>query len=256
MDTAPFNALSTGTRSQGDPLALDVGDWALLGASERSRRFEQELGRKGVRFGRAAALASKRLIDVVGSLASLILLTPLLLAVAVAIRLDSPGPVLFRQRRLGRLGKAFWIYKFRTMRTDAEARLGDLETRNEAAEGVLFKMSNDPRVTRIGQFLRRSNVDELPQLWNVVRGEMSLVGPRPFQLRDCERLKAVDGNAFMRRLEFPPGLTGAWQVGRSSPTDSERLLELDLQYVDHWSLALDLTLICKTVRLLLRNLVD
>jgi lipopolysaccharide/colanic/teichoic acid biosynthesis glycosyltransferase len=133
------------------------------------------------------------------------------------------------------------------MPADAERQLGALEARNEAAGGVLFKIHDDPRVTRLGRFLRRTNLDELPQLFNVLTGEMSLVGPRPFQMRDCERLQRLDPAAFARRLEFTPGLTGAWQVGRTSPTDSERLLDFDLAYVAHWSLALDLQILVRTV---------
>ena len=161
--------------------------------------------------------------------------------------LDSRGPILFRQRRLGRYGRPFWILKFRTMRPDAEHTLAALEAQNEAARGVLFKMRDDPRVTRLGRFLRRTNLDELPQLFNVLKGEMSLVGPRPFQMRDCEKLYALDPNAFSRRLELPPGLTGAWQVLRSSPVDSEHLLKFDLRYVENWSLGNDLWILYRTV---------
>ena len=137
------------------------------------------------------------------------------------------------------------------MRADAEAQLARLEGRNESSRGVLFKMRDDPRVTRLGRFLRRTNLDELPQLMNVFKGEMSLVGPRPFQSRDCDRLKELDPTAFTRRLAMPPGLTGAWQVGRRDPTDSENLLDLDLDYVDRWSLALDMQIIYRTVFIVL-----
>ena len=179
------------------------------------------------------------------------MLAPVLLAIALMIRIDSPGPVLFRRRRMGRHGRPFRIYKFRTMGTDAESQVDRLEPRNESDRGVLFKMRDDPRVTRLGRFLRHTNLDELPQLWNVLRGEMSLVGPRPFQDRDCERLEALDPVGFSRRLELPPGLTGAWQVGRLSPTDCERLLELDLDYIERWSLALDMKILYRTVFILL-----
>jgi lipopolysaccharide/colanic/teichoic acid biosynthesis glycosyltransferase len=162
--------------------------------------------------------------------------------------------VLFRQRRLGYRGQSFYIYKFRTMRSDAEQCLVDLEARNESARGLLFKLRDDPRVTRLGHFLRRTNLDELPQLWNVLRGEMSLVGPRPFQMRDSDRILAVDPSAFQKRLEFRPGLTGAWQVGRLSPTDSEHLLELDLDYVQNWSLRRDLGIMYRTFFILIAGL--
>ena len=139
----------------------------------------------------------KRAIDLVGALAALMLLWPVMLAVALAIRLDSPGPMVFRQWRLGRDGRPFCLLKFRTMVVDAERRLGDLEPRNESAGGVLFKLRNDPRVTRPGQFLRRSSLDELPQLINVLRGEMSLVGPRP-----CRSGTAI-GSAMRTRRATP-----------------------------------------------------
>jgi lipopolysaccharide/colanic/teichoic acid biosynthesis glycosyltransferase len=171
---------------------------------------------------------------------------PLLALIAVAIRLDSPGPVLVRQRRMGQGGKSFTFLKFRTMQIDAEHHLPALETSNEAAGGVLFKIKNDPRVTRLGRFLRRTSLDELPQLINILRGEMSLVGPRPLQLRDSDRLHALNPRAHTKRLSVPPGLTGAWQVGGRSNTDSARMLDLDLGYIANWSLRLDLAILCRT----------
>jgi lipopolysaccharide/colanic/teichoic acid biosynthesis glycosyltransferase len=173
-------------------------------------------------------------------------LAPLFLALGVLIRLDSPGPVLFRQVRRGYLGRPFRMLKFRTMVVDAEQRLGHLEDSNESAGGVLFKLRDDPRVTRLGRFLRRSSLDELPQLINVLKGEMSLVGPRPLQLRDSERLSALDRHGFTRRLEMTPGLTGAWQVGGRSELDYQEMIRLDLGYVANWSLALDLRIVAKT----------
>lgn len=237
MDTAPLNALSPASLPPRDGRP-DGGDWAVLPTFEGLYPSAQ--------LARTLAMAAKRVIDLVGAGFGLVFLGPLLLGVAAAIRLDSPGPALFRQRRMGRDGREFSILKFRTMRADAEHLLVNLEEHNEAALGVLFKMRDDPRVTRLGRFLRRTNLDELPQLVNVVRGEMSLVGPRPFQNRDCDRLRALDPVAYARRLEFPPGLTGAWQVGRRSPVDSDRLLDLDLEYADNWSLALDLRLLYRT----------
>jgi lipopolysaccharide/colanic/teichoic acid biosynthesis glycosyltransferase len=190
---------------------------------------------------------AKRAIDLTGALVGLLLLSPVLLVVALLIRLDSPGPVLFRQWRRGRFGRPFRMLKFRTMVVDAERRLGDLEHRNESAGGVLFKLRDDPRVTRLGRFLRRSSLDELPQLINVLRGEMSLVGPRPLQLRDCERLAAVDRRGYARRLEVPPGLTGSWQVERRSALDYQRMVELDCDYVAHRSPRRDLAILARTV---------
>jgi lipopolysaccharide/colanic/teichoic acid biosynthesis glycosyltransferase len=188
----------------------------------------------------------KRGIDLVGALAGLMLLWPELLAIALLIRLVSPGPVLFRQLRRGHRGRPFRMLKFRTMVVDAEERLGDLETSNESAGGVLFKLRDDPRVTRLGRFLRRSSLDELPQLINVLKGEMSLVGPRPLQLRDSERLRAVDPQGYLHRLRVQPGLTGPWQVSGRNELDYQRMVELDRDYVANRSLGWDLWIIAKT----------
>ncbi len=166
----------------------------------------------------------------------LLLLSPLMLAIAVVIRLDSPGSCLFWQIRRGRDGRPFWFIKFRTMVADAERRLGELESYNESASGVLFKIRRDPRVTRVGRFLRRTSLDELPQLINVLWGEMSLVGPRPLQLRDSDLLEQLDPEGYARRLAVPPGLTGPWQVGGRSETDFSHMLRLDHDYVECWSL--------------------
>lgn len=191
------------------------------------------------------ATSAKRAIDVVGAGLGLLMLAPLLAAIALIVRLSSPGPALFRQLRLGRGGRPFYVLKFRTMVTDAEKRLNDLEAKNESS-GVLFKIRNDPRVTPLGKFLRRTSLDELPQLINVFRGEMSLVGPRPLQLRDSRLLEVQDPRAFAIRLAVPPGITGPWQVsGRSEATDN--MVQLDLDYVENWSLALDLEILVRTL---------
>ena len=189
---------------------------------------------------------AKRSIDVVGSLSGIILLAPLMLLIGALIRLESQGPMIFRQRRTGQGGRTFGFLKFRTMVADAEKRLSELESLNESSCGVLFKIRNDPRVTRLGPFLRRSSLDELPQLFNVLKGEMSLVGPRPLQLRDSERLELAEPEAFAQRLSVPPGMTGAWQVGGRSETDCFGMLQLDLAYVANWSLGRDLVIICRT----------
>src|SRR3954451_13171808 len=148
----------------------------------------------------------KRAVDVTGATLGLVLLWPVMLVIAALVRRESPGPVIFRQRRVGQGGRPFTFLKFRTMVADAEDRLPGLEARNEASCGVLFKIRNDPRVTPLGKFLRRSSLDELPQLWNVLRGEMSLVGPRPLQVRDSERLELSEPDAYARRLTMPPGM--------------------------------------------------
>ena len=171
-------------------------------------------------FGFTLGMIAKRTVDLTGAIAGLILLAPILLAVAVLIRSDTPGPVLFRQKRLGRRGRPFQIWKFRTMHRDAEARVAELEARNQAAGGVLFKIDNDPRITRIGALLRRTHIDELPQLLNVLKGEMSLVGPRPFQARDSLKLQKLDP----RRLRPPPRIpAGPHRCLASRPRQPPRL---------------------------------
>jgi lipopolysaccharide/colanic/teichoic acid biosynthesis glycosyltransferase len=188
----------------------------------------------------------KRSVDLSGALVGLTLLAPVILFIALLIRLENRGPVLFRQLRRGYRGRLFRVIKFRTMTADAEHRLRELEDSNESAGGVLFKLRNDPRVTRLGHFLRCHSLDELPQLINVLWGEMSLVGPRPLQLRDSDKLLALDPEAYARRLEVMPGLTGPWQVGGRSEVDYQRMVELDLDYAQNWSIAGDLVIIAKT----------
>ena len=202
--------------------------------------------------GLSVSRFAKRVLDVTGALAGLVLLSPLMLVIAALIRLESPGPVIFRQQRMGRGGKSFWFLKFRSMVRDAENRLAHLEAQNEASCKVLFKMKDDPRITPLGRFLRRSSLDELPQLYNILKGEMSLVGPRPLQLRDSDLLREHDPVAYAHRLSVPPGLTGAWQVGGRSRTDGFGMLRLDLEYVDNWSLALDLSILSRTLKVVVR----
>lgn len=185
-------------------------------------------------------------MDLTGALVGLILLAPVILFIALLIRLENRGPVLFHQLRRGYRGRLFRVIKFRTMVPDAEAHLHALEDSNESAGGVLFKLRNDPRVTPLGQFLRRYSLDELPQLINILWGDMSLVGPRPLQLRDSEKLLACDPRAYARRLEVMPGVTGPWQVGGRSEVDYQRMVELDLDYAENWSIAGDLQIIGKT----------
>jgi len=202
---------------------------------------------------RTLSRLAKRAIDITGALSGLILLALPMLLIAALIRLESPGPVIFRQRRMGQGGRTFWFLKFRTMVADAEKRLGELEALNESSCGVLFKIRNDPRITRLGRFLRRSSLDELPQLFNVLKGEMSLIGPRPLQIRDSQLLEVAEPEAFARRLSVPPGMTGAWQVGGRSETDCFGMLQYDLQYVGNWSLWCDLMILCRTFSAVLRG---
>jgi lipopolysaccharide/colanic/teichoic acid biosynthesis glycosyltransferase len=163
------------------------------------------------------------------------------------IRLDSSGPALYYQRRLGLAGRPFWIWKFRTMIADAEDRLSEMESLNESPGGVLFKMRDDPRITRMGRFLRRTGLDELPQLFNVLQGRMSLVGPRPLPLRDSALLQEIDEPRFQRRLGVLPGLTGPWQLAGGSSLGIRNMLDLDIYYIETWSLQSDLMLIASTL---------
>ena len=199
----------------------------------------------------AARSVVKRAMDLAGSIGGLILLSPLLALVGLLVRLESRGPVLFRQPRMGLNGRVFTCLKFRTMVPDAEQRLRDLEARNESAGGVLFKIKDDPRVTPLGRFLRRTSLDELPQLWNVLVGEMSLVGPRPLQLRDSEKLADLDSRGYIQRLSVVPGITGPWQVAGRSNLDGHRMVNLDLEYVTNWSMATDLQILFKTISVVL-----
>lgn len=185
----------------------------------------------------------KRLIDIAGASAALMLLSPVLAAASFAVWYTSPGPILFAQERFGFNRRRFTMYKFRTMVADASHLQSALEAQNEAA-GPIFKIKNDPRITPVGRFLRKTSIDELPQLLNVLRGEMSLVGPRPMSVRDVERFDTV---ALMRRFCVRPGLTCLWQINGRSNTDFSRWIELDLAYIDNWSLALDMRILVKTV---------
>ncbi|MCU1452199.1 MAG: putative UDP-galactose phosphate transferase (WeeH) (Modular protein) [Acidimicrobiales bacterium] len=189
---------------------------------------------------------AKRTFDVVGAGVGLVLASPILLAAAVAIRLDSKGGVLFRQTRVGRNSTPFQVLKLRTMVSDAEAQLAGLAALNEA-DGPLFKMRSDPRVTRVGRVLRKTSIDEIPQLWNVLRGEMSLVGPRPALPHETEEWDAL----LTQRLRVKPGMTGMWQVSGRSDTSFEDYTRLDLYYVDNWSLATDLAILAKTIPVVL-----
>ena len=192
----------------------------------------------------------KRAIDYSGAALGLGLLAPLLLAIALAIRLDSPGPVWFRQQRVGLQGRPFWVWKFRTMGVDAPQRQADLEVANTNIDGILFKLKQDPRVTRVGAWLRRTSLDELPQLINVLRGEMSLVGPRPLPVRDVARFQAW----HHIRHQVLPGITGLWQIsGRSQIDCFDDVARLDLHYIDHWSLNLDLEILTATLGILWRG---
>jgi exopolysaccharide biosynthesis polyprenyl glycosylphosphotransferase len=189
----------------------------------------------------------KNFIDRLVAFVGLVVALPLFLAIALAIRLSDPGPVFFRQARVGREGRTFRVWKFRTMYTDAEERLAALVDQNES-DGLLFKIRNDPRVFPVGRFLRAASLDELPQLINVLLGEMSLVGPRPLPAEDGDFLGDV-----RRRLLVRPGITGLWQVSGRSDLSWDDAVRLDLYYVDNWSLVLDLHTMWRTIGVVLRR---
>lgn len=186
---------------------------------------------------------AKRLLDIVGSVAGLALCAPIFVIVAILVRVTSRGPSFFVQERCGRGGRIFRFYKFRTMVADAETRKAELEHLNEM-QGPVFKIRRDPRITGLGAILRKSSLDELPQLWNVLRGEMSLVGPRPSLPSEVEAYTSRQA----QRLSVVPGLTGLWQVsGRNTLPDFDDWIELDLKYARSWSLWLDLRILAKTL---------
>lgn len=189
------------------------------------------------------SLLIKRCLDAIIAAACMIVFAPILLMVALAVRLTSKGPVLFRQKRCSLNGRAFFLYKFRTMVQDAELRLKDLLQQNEM-KGPVFKMTNDPRLTKIGKVLRKYSLDELPQLWNVIRGDMSLVGPRPPIPSEVKQYDSWQ----RRRLSMRPGITCLWQAnGRNKITDFNEWMKLDLQYIDNWSIWLDFQILFKTI---------
>ncbi len=194
------------------------------------------------------ALMVKEFVDRVGALIGIVLASPLFLLIALLIRLTSPGPIVFRQARSGKNGKPFTMYKFRSMRTDAEMERDEL-VRFNVMSGPVFKLENDPRVTHIGKFLRKTSIDEFPQLLNVLKGDMSLVGPRPLPIYEVEQFA---NTAQRRRLSMKPGLTCLWQVsGRNEVTNFDDWVRLDLQYIDNWSLWLDLKILLKTIPVVL-----
>ena len=193
--------------------------------------------------------AFKRFIDIVAASALIVLTSPIMLAAAIAVMVSSPGPILFTQQRYGRHRERFPMFKFRSMVVDAEKQQAQLESLNDA-QGPVFKLKSDPRVTRVGSFLRRTSIDELPQLFNVVRGEMSLVGPRPLTMRDVGKFEET---WLLRRFSVRPGLTCVWQVSGRSNTSFERWIRQDLSYIDEWSLSLDLKILLMTIPAVLRG---
>lgn len=188
-------------------------------------------------------LLAKRCLDVCGSLVGMVILAIATIFVAPAIKFESPGPVFFGQTRVGKNGRKFTFYKFRSMYQDAEQRKKELMAKNEV-NGLMFKMEDDPRITRVGRFIRKTSIDELPQFWNVLRGDMSLVGTRPPTVDEFEQYEAK----HKCRLSMTPGLTGLWQIsGRSDIKDFDEVVKLDMQYIDNWSILKDIKILLKTI---------
>lgn len=222
----------------------------LFGGHSGRRRLERAAPVLSMSHtSRAELLAVKRAMDVAGAAALLVLLAPVMIGVAILIKLTSKGPVLFAQDRYGYMKRKFRMFKFRTMVADAERLHATLEERNEAS-GPVFKIRDDPRITPLGRFLRKSSLDELPQLWHVVSGEMSLVGPRPMATRDVGRFAEA---WLMRRFSARPGLTCLWQIGGRSNLPFWRWIELDLEYIDTWSLWLDVKILLLTIPAVFRG---
>lgn len=240
-------------------IRLDVRDWTNLEAVVCACAAQglpvsisldsggEQIGAAGSVSGRANAVV-KGLIDLVGSGAGLLVAAPLLAVVALLILITDGRPVMFRQWRAGRNGRPFRILKFRTMHQDADALRAQLRIRS-AVSGAAFKMERDPRVTRLGQWLRRTSIDELPQLWNVLKGEMSLVGPRPHPYDDVARYKPW----HLARLSVKPGITGLWQLEMRNEPDFDRWVEKDLDYIRRRSIGLDLSILLRTVPAVLRG---
>lgn len=191
----------------------------------------------------------KRIFDILGAIVGMIIVIIAYPFIAIAIKVDSPGPVIFKQQRIGRNGRRFNMYKFRSMYVDAEERKAELMKDNEV-DGLMFKMENDPRVTKVGKFIRKTSLDELPQFVNVLLGDMSLVGTRPPTVEEFEQYSAH----YRRRLSTTPGLTGLWQVsGRSDIKDFDKVVELDLEYIDNWTLTLDMKIIIQTFKVVFKG---
>lgn len=190
----------------------------------------------------------KRIIDILGSLIGLIVLSPVFLVIAILMKKEEPnGPIFFSQTRVGKKETTFKIFKFRSMCVDAEEKLADLLKHNEV-EGAMFKMKDDPRITKIGKFIRKTSIDELPQLWNVLKGDMSLVGPRPPLLREVAEYTEYD----KQRLLVKPGCTGLWQVSGRNEVGFDEMVELDIEYIQNGSFFYDIKIILKTVGIILK----
>lgn len=195
-----------------------------------------------------ATFAFKRIVDLVGGAIGLVVATPIMLGVAIAMKKEEPdGPIIFSQTRIGKNGKSFKMYKMRSMCIDAEAKLETLLAKNEV-QGAMFKMKEDPRVTKVGKFIRKTSIDELPQLWNVVKGEMSLVGPRPPLPREVKTYSSYD----KQRLLVKPGCTGLWQVSGRNDLHFKEMVDLDIRYIRQMSVTNEIKIIFKTVWIMIK----
>jgi exopolysaccharide biosynthesis polyprenyl glycosylphosphotransferase len=222
-------------RARSVPSLDEIGDWTLVVFASPAGNALWEM-------------AVKRMVDLVLSFLFLVLGSPVWIAIAIAVACSGKGPILFRQRRCTLRGRVFTMYKFRTMVADAEAKRGTLAAANES-DGPVFKIRNDPRVTRVGRFLRRYSLDEIPQLLNVLKGDMSLVGPRPPIPAEVEQYDDWQ----RRRLSMRTGCTCLWQIGGRNDVDFDEWMRLDLRYIDHWSLALDAKILVGTIWAVLRG---
>ena len=238
----PFNETEKPPSSQSDQHQL-FERWEHIDRKSLRRMARVYCKRSVWVFVVQATYLAKRLFDTVASGILLFLLSPVFIGCAIAIRRDSPGPVFFKQIRVGRWGKLFPMWKFRSMYIDAEARKKELEAQNEMNGGVLFKMKDDPRVTKVGKFIRKASIDELPQLWNVFIGDMSLVGPRPALPSEVNQYSLAE----RRRLEVIPGITCIWQVSGRSDIPFDQQVGLDVEYIESHSLWLDLKLLLLTI---------
>lgn len=192
----------------------------------------------------------KRVIDIIGSIVGIVITSPIMLITAIAIKLTSKGPVIFKQKRVGMNGRVFYMYKFRSMYIDAEERKAELMKNNEMSSDLMFKMKDDPRVTKVGKFIRKTSIDEFPQFFNVLIGNMSLVGTRP----PTEEEVSKYSRNHWRRISIKPGITGMWQIsGRSTITSFDEIVDLDTKYIDEWSVMMDFKVMAKTISVILRR---
>ena len=240
-----------------EPLVMKLEDMGItvhikLDVMEKYQDYDSAYGKVGKapvitfvhQFYDYKQLAIKRVIDIVGSIVGIVIMLIAMIFVVPAIKLESKGPVFFKQKRVGKNGRYFYVYKFRSMYQDAEERKKELLAQNEM-QGLMFKMKDDPRITKVGKFIRKTSIDELPQFINVLMGDMSLVGTRPPTVNE---FKQYEGH-HKRRLSMKPGITGMWQAyGRSTVTDFEEIVAMDLDYIDHWSLGLDFKILLRTVK--------